>query len=44
MAAMALCSAQPVPERVSMQTPEKRLPVAVMSTDATFSKRRKPTA
>jgi hypothetical protein len=30
MAAMALCSAQkPVPEPVSMQTPEKRWPVAV---------------
>ena len=35
--------AEPVPEPVSMQTPEKRLPVALMSTDATFAVRRPPT-
>jgi hypothetical protein len=39
----AVFCTKPVPEPVSTQTPAKRLPLAVMSTDATFPKRRPPT-
>src|SRR5262249_17869100 len=44
IAAMALCSAQnPVPEPVSIQTPEYWLPLSVMSVEPTSPKRRSPT-
>src|SRR6185312_8585017 len=44
MAAMAACSAQnPVPEPVSMQTPQYRLPAVVSSAHPTFPNSRSPT-